>query len=149
MSDEPKRVAIDPDDRLARHVGWTAEGRQFVLVTPSVDAAPGTEGCDFVALYVFDAAGALVEAWVDRLGPRALLAVDEPGRTVERRLSSLGDVERRRVEVAPFSVERFGTVFGLVAVAPGDEADDWSVELQPGAAMTFYAPWDSGTYDAA
>lgn len=149
MSDEsPALVAIEPDDHLARHVGWTSDGRQFLLTNPFVPADAGTEGCDYVALFLFDAAGALVEAWVDRLGPRALLPADEPGRTVERRLETLGTIERRRVQVAPFSVERFGTTFGLVAIAPGDEADDWSVELQPGRAMTFFAPWDSGAYDA-
>lgn len=150
MSDEPPAlVAIDPDEHLARHVGWTSDDRQFVLLTPSVPAVPGSEGCAYVALYLFDAEGALVESWVDRLGPPALLPADEPARTVERRLASLGEVRRRRVRVAPFSIERFGTAFGLVAIAPGDEADDWSVEAQPGRAMTFFEPWDSGTYDPA
>jgi hypothetical protein len=30
-----KLIALDPDDFYARHVGWTADGRQFFLTTPS------------------------------------------------------------------------------------------------------------------
>jgi hypothetical protein len=52
-----------------------------------------------------------------------------------------------RIEVAPFSVERFGTTFGLVPLEPEEEDDEWSVEVQPGNYMAFLEPWDSGEYD--
>jgi hypothetical protein len=56
-------------------------------------------------------------------------------------------VEYGRITVRPFQIERFGTVFGLVAHAPRGKDDDWWVTLEPGDYMAFHEPWDSGIYD--
>lgn len=143
----PDIVAINHDDYHAEHVGRTADGRQFFLTTPFEPAIGGSEGNEFVALFLFDAAGKLLEARIDEFGPRATL--DHAARRLlyEQRLRELGDVSFERIEVAPFAVERFSTTFGLVLREPEDEEDVWAVEVQPGNYMAFFEPWDSGDYD--
>jgi hypothetical protein len=66
--DPPDLVAIDHDDYHAEHVGRTADGRQFFLTTPFEPAIGGSDGNEFVALYLFDAAGKLLEAKIDEFG---------------------------------------------------------------------------------
>ena len=145
-SERPDIVAIDPDDYLARHVDRTSDSRQFFLTTPFVPAAGG-EGREFLALYLFDADGRLLETQIDDLGTRA--GLDEEGARLasERRLAALGEVERCRIDVRPFEVERFGTTFGLVLCPPEDDEEGWTVEAQPDNYMAFFEPWDSGGYD--
>ncbi|MFE9689365.1 hypothetical protein [Micromonospora sp. NPDC005806] len=143
----PALIAIDHDDYHAEHVGRTADGRQFFLTTPFEPGDPETGGgAEFVARYLFDAAGRLLEATIDEFGPRHLMDRDAQRRTYEARLAQLGPVTFGRIEVAPFAVERSGTTFGLIPRPP--EADDgWWVELHPGNYMAFTEPWDSGEYD--
>ena len=143
----PNLVAIEPDNHHAEHVGRTANGNQFFLTTPFDPAHGGYEGCEFVALYVFDARGKLVDAVIDSLGPRATMDNERRQQLYDERLGSLGDGIFCRIEVAPFSVERFGLKFGLVLRVPEDEDDIWAVEMQPGNYMAFFDPWDSGDYD--
>ncbi len=143
----PDRVAINHDDHHAKYVGRASDGRRFFLTTPFVPADGIRDGGEFVALYLFDAAGKLLEAHIDDLGPRATLNEEESLRVQERRLRELGDIVIERIEVAPFAVERFGTTFGLVPREPEDDDDEWAVEAQPGNYMAFFEPWDSGDYD--
>lgn len=145
----PSLLAIDHDDYHAEHVGRTADGRQFFLTTPFEPATRDgdADGCEYVALFVFDAAGALLDARIDSFGPRATLDHDARLARRDELLAELGDVRFERIEIAPFEVERFGTTFGLIA-RPGEEPDDaWWVELLPGNYMAFTEPWDSGEYD--
>jgi hypothetical protein len=144
----PVRIAIDHDDHHAEHVGRVADGRQFFLTTPFVPAGVGeSDGQEFVALFLFDRDGRFLEAKIDGLGSRADMKPDARRATYDARLRELGDVTFTRIEVEPFSVERFGTVFGLIPQAPEDEDDQWWVTLEPGDYMAFTAPWDSGEYD--
>ena len=145
--DAPKLIAIDHDDYHASHVGHTADGHQFFLTTPFVSAGKDNPGCEFIALYIFDDEGALLEAHIDNLGPRAELDNVLASSLFDQRLSQLGPVEYGRIEVKPFEVERFGTTFGLIPQPPEDEDDYWSVTVEPGDYMAFYEPWDSGDYD--
>ena len=142
----PKLVALDHDDYAARYVGRTADGRQFFLTNPFVPALDGT-GQEFLALYLFDNAGRLLEAVIEDQGARAGL---DGGRAEARRdelLSSLGAVEFRRIKVAPFRVKRFGVTFGFLARPPEGPGEDWSVTVEPGDYMCFWPPWTSGEYD--
>jgi len=145
----PDLIAINHDDHHAEHVGRTADGRQFFLTTPFVPAsgAGAVDGCEFVALYLFDAGGKLLEARIDEFGPRATVDEVESRRICQQRLRDLGDVTFERIEVAPFAVERFGVTFGLVPREPEDQDDAWVVEAQPGDSMAFFEPWDGGDYD--
>lgn len=145
----PELVAISHDDYHAEHVGRTADGRQFFLTNPfePAGAIGASDGGEFVALYLFDAAGKLLEATIDAFGPRATMNEEERRRVYEQRLNELGDVSFERIEIAPFAVERFGTTFGLVLREPEDVDAPWAVEVMPGNYMAFFEPWDSGDYD--
>ncbi len=89
----PKVVALDHDDFAAEYVGWTKDGRQFFLTTPFVPGSHsgGEPSREFLALYLFDKAGALISATIDDLGPRASL--NESARVARRDelLAFLGD----------------------------------------------------------
>ena len=143
----PDIIAIDNDDYHAKHVGRTVDGRQFILTTPFEPAIAGREGSEFVALYIFDDKGKLLEARIEDFGPRASLDDQKRRQVHDRWLQELGNVAYDRIEVAPFAVERFGTTFGLVVREPEEEDDPWAVEMQPGNYMAFFEPWDSGEYD--
>ena len=145
----PDLIAIDHNDYHANHVGRTADGRQFFLTTPFVPASAvgANNGNEFVALYLFDEVGKLLDAIIDEFGPRATMNEEGRRRVYEQRLRELGNVTFERIEVAPFAVERFDTTFGLVPREPEDEEDCWAVEVQPGNYMAFFEPWDSGDYD--
>lgn len=147
MREAPKLLSIEPDGHRARDVGRTADGLQFFLTNPFLPATGGSEGREFLALYLFDPAGQLHEARIEDLGTRAEIGPTKYRRLFAERLADIGPVTRCRIEVTPFRVERFGTVFGLIAHPP--EADDavWQVTAEPGDYMEFRAPWDSGKYD--
>jgi hypothetical protein len=143
----PKLIAIDHDDYYAEHVGFTQDGRQFFLTTPFEPAINGQQGCEYAALYLFARDGEFLEAKFENFGPRATQDVEQRQAKCEELLQSLGQVSFERIEVAPFFVERFGTVFGLVLRPPEDEESPWAVEAQPGNYMAFFEPWESGEYD--
>jgi hypothetical protein len=139
----PTRIAIDHDDYHAEHVGRTADGRQFFLTTPFDPGHHGrNDGQEFVARYLFDAEGRFLEAAIDAF---ALGELDHA--RYDARLAELGEVTFTRIEVEPFSVDRFGTTFGLVPRPPQDDDDTWWVTVEPGDYMAFAPPWDSGDYD--
>jgi hypothetical protein len=142
----PKLIAIDHDDYHAQHVGKTADGKQFFLTEPFV---PGEKGNEFVALFLFDRKGKFLEAFIDEFGPRASMDGDARDAMVEKRLAQLGEASFERIEIAPFQVEKFGTIFGLIPneMDEDDDEDDLSISLMPGDYMAFSKPWDSGDYD--
>lgn len=142
----PEWIAIEPDDYAAKYVGWTEAGEQFFLTNPFKPAGPD-EGCEYVALYRFDADGVLKGFEIVTLGPRATLDEARARGEHDRLLASLGSTDPQRIEVQPFGVEHDGTVFGLVLREPEDEGDVYAVEAQPGNYMAFFEPWDSGEYD--
>lgn len=148
MSDNPPKIInINHDHYHAEYVGLAQDGHQFFLTTPFVPAIGGHEGREFIALYLFDAMGQLVEARIDDLGPRSSLDEAVARNRHRDRIESLGEVEFGRIKVQPFSLERFDTEFGLVLRPPEDEGDPWAVEAQPGNYMAFFEPWGSGEYD--
>ncbi|MBC7773332.1 MAG: hypothetical protein H7210_12615 [Pyrinomonadaceae bacterium] len=143
----PQLIAIDHDDYHAQHVGRTADGRQFFLTTPFEPAIGADTGNEFVALFLFDSSGNLLEARIEEFGAREEMDDEKLQDVYSLRLHELGEVSFERIQVAPFSVERFGTRFGLIPCPPEDEGDSWHVELHPGNYMAFSEPWDSGEYD--
>ena len=130
----PTRIAIDHDDHHARHVGHTADGRQFFLTTPFV---PGDR--DFIALYIFDRDGRFLTAEIDEVTTKERIPSAAEEKIYQDRLD--------RIEIELFEVKRFGLTFGLIADPPDSGDDMWWVELEPGNYMAFFAPWDSGIYD--
>jgi hypothetical protein len=149
----PELIRINHDDYHARHVGWTADERQFFLTNPFVPQYGADPGREFLALYIFDAEGSLLEARIDDLGvresvllPGQKLDIDAAGELAETRLAELGEISFQDIEVAPFRIERFGIEFGLIVWEPGEDNDDWYVTIEPGDYMCFNPPWD-GDYD--
>jgi hypothetical protein len=138
--DPPELIAINNDDYAAEYVGRTRDGRQFILTTPFEPAIGGRKGCEFVALYLFDAKGKLLDARVESFGPRASLDEEKRRRLRDQWLRDLGDFTFDRIEVAPFAIQRFDTTFGLVPREPEDEDDPCVVEMQPGNYMAFFEP---------
>jgi hypothetical protein len=133
MADDfPNRIAINNDDYHAEHVGRTADGRPFILTTPFEPTVAGREVNEFVALYVFDGDGKLLEAKIESFGLRDALDDLKRREVHDRWLHELGEVTFDRIEVAPFAIERFGTTFGLVLRGPEEDDDPWAVEMQPG-----------------
>jgi hypothetical protein len=142
----PATIPINHDDYHAKHVGRTADGRQFFLTTPFVPAIGGKTGGEYIALFTFDPDGKLLDATIDELGPRATLDKDAASKRYEQRLASLGAVEFCDIRIAPFKTERFGIEFGLIPRECEDEDDEPAIEMQPGNYMAFFDPWD-GDYD--
>ena len=143
----PATVAIDPDSHHAQHVGTLPDGRQFFLTTPFVPASGDQPGCEFVALYIFDDQGHLLDATIDNFGAREGVDGNARKAIYEQRLEGLGNVRFERIEIEPFCVDKYGEHFGLIVRTPEDEEDVWAIEAQPGNYMAFFEPWDSGDYD--
>ena len=115
-----------------------------LLFEPAIGGSPGNE---YVALFLFNEAGKLVEAKIEEFGSRATMDLEKRRALWDRWLRELGEVSYERIEVAPFSVERYGSKFGLIPREPEEDGDGWWVELLPGNCMAFHEPWDSGDYD--
>jgi hypothetical protein len=143
----PKLIAIDHDNYHAEFVGKTADGKQFFLTEPFDPATPTKPGNEFVALYLFDQKGTLIEALIDEFGPRNNMDIDARDALCKKRLADLRDIEFGRIEIAPFSIEQCGITFGLIPNELEDEDDGLSISLMPGDYMAFYEPWDSGNYE--
>lgn len=143
----PKTVALSHDDYAARYVGRTSDGRQFFLTNPFVPAIGGSAGREFLALYLFDKDGALLDAQIEDLGTRS--EVDEADARARQSalLEALGTVRFCKIKVAPFKLERSGVEFGFVPQPPEEPDEDWSVIVEPGNYMCFWPPWTSGEYD--
>jgi hypothetical protein len=146
MSQAPVKIAINLDNYHARHVGRTADGRQFFLTRPFIPAQNGA-GAEFIALYIFDQDGQFLGAEIDYFGPRSQVNEAAYSRCFEARLQSLGAVTFERIEIAPFQVVKDSVVFGLIVSPPEDEGDEFVAEFLPGNVMAFYEPWDSGEYE--
>jgi hypothetical protein len=147
QSRPPDLVTIDHDDYHASRIGHTGNGRQFFVTTPFVPALASQAGREFLAVYIFDENGDLLDARIDDLGPRSTLNRTEARQLLDRRMEELAPLEYGRIQIKPFAVERFGITFGLVLRSPEEPGDSWWVEVQPGNYMAFHEPWDSGIYD--
>ncbi len=147
----PRHVAINPDNSWARFVGTTANERQFFAVNCFSDEVAPSQHTEFRALYIFDAQGTLLEAHIEEVTTR-LGKENEAVAPLTEMVAQLGETTIERIVVKPFSIERFGLQFGLVVQRPTPkecaQGEDWLwVSLQPGDAMAFQAPFDSGEYD--
>jgi hypothetical protein len=155
----PDVFLIAHDDYHARYVGRTADGQQFLITTPFTSAVTSGASAEFVARYLFDGEGDLMDAQIVALGPRpedSALPGNPPDFTEQSDalaalLAQLGPVTFDDITIAPFSIVAHGHVFGMVLNGPdADDPDEewyWNVTVEPGDYMAFYAPWDSGEYD--
>ncbi len=144
----PLSIPIAHDDHDANCIGRLDDGRQFFVTTPFVPALGSDAGREFVAVYLFDTAGAFLEARIDDLGVRSEVDEAAARALLEKRVAELGALSYEDIAVQPFSVQRFGVTFGLIPQPPedGDEDGRWSLQMHPGNYMAFFAPWE-GDYD--
>ncbi len=146
---KPTQIAIDHDDYHAEHCGVTKDGYQFFLTTPFEPKRGDSEGCEYVALFIFDQQGKIIEekTIIESFGPRSRESGERAGIRFNQIKEDLGEVEHCRINIAPFAIRKFGTEIGFIARVPEDDDDVWAVELLPGNFMAFFEPWDSGEYD--
>lgn len=142
----PETFPINHDDYHAEHIGRLRDGRQFFLTTPFVPECQGEPGCEFIALFLFDANGGFLEAKIDRLGPRK--EVDEEGAKslIQSRLDELVGAKFQRIKIAPFETQQYGVTFGFIPQQLEEDDEDLVIEFHPGNYMAFYPPWE-GDYD--
>jgi hypothetical protein len=163
VTKRPRRITVlhqsedeDPNPGRGRYVGTTSDGRRFFITTPFCWAISKTEfaGRDYVALYLWSADGEFESASIDQVAHREP-GSPLPGNTLpakayedgfRRMLDTLGAVTNCDIRVAPFAFELSGVTFGLVARAPKEDEEDWTVTAEPGNYMCWYPPWD-GEYD--
>ncbi len=135
----PARLRLVPDDGEIEAVGMAQDGRRFMLAAPTGER-------NFIALFLWTAEGEFDRILVDDLGAPGDTSAAVEQALYERRAAQLGVFTVEPIEVAPFSVEQNGTLFGLVAYEPDDESEALAwVEYQPGNAFALCWPWD-GTY---
>ena len=139
---KPTLIAIVHDNYHAKHIGRKNDGVQFFLTTPF------TLDCEYIALFLFDSEGNLIDSKIDSLGKRGSYDLDWKESKYQKILASLGEVEYQRIEVKPFSIDVDGVEIGLVIMEGEDEDDTfYTVDLIPGNFMSFSEPWDDGDYD--
>ena len=116
----------------------------------------GQDTRDFVATYVFDADGRLIDHKVKDLGlrsnplslsARAILTQERERLGLKKTI--FGRAKRSDFWVRPFSVEAHGLVFGLVVRETNDAEPESinAVDAMPGRTLMFYPPWQDGRYD--
>lgn len=94
MPTAPDIIAIDHDDYHASHVGRTTDGHQFFLTTPFIPPFDTqTLSRVFVALFLFEKDGTLVEARIDDLGSQKDRNDACAQHVFAQRLRELGEVD--------------------------------------------------------
>ncbi len=148
MPEYPDVISIIHDDYHTEHIGRTGNGRQFILTEPFVPETNNDKGSDFIALYIFDEKGKLIEYTIEKLGPRNEVDEGKANDIYNALLDSLDEVSFCDVEISPFRIEKYGVEFGLLPTDPifVDDEQYISLEFHPGNYMAFYPPWD-GEYD--
>ncbi|MFG2820614.1 hypothetical protein ACGFX4_14450 [Kitasatospora sp. NPDC048365] len=100
-------------------------------------------------LHRFDHAGRHLDSRIEFTGTTAdgeQAAIDAAGRILDAWLDALPDRQYRDIAIAPFAVHREGCLFGLVVEHDEDDGEvEVRAELYPDN-LGFYAPWD-GEYD--
>jgi hypothetical protein len=146
----PSRITIRPDDYHVPYAGKAGDGRLFFLSDELFDGGSTTrEAKQFVALFLWKTDGTFDSVEVTDVKRRADLPTQQAGHTADDAalhtyLDQLGDYELEPIAVAPFSHTVDGVVFGFV---PQEYDGMWSVNIQPGDFIAYYAPWDGYEYD--
>lgn len=147
-SKAPKRIQLVPDNYHTKHVGQTADMRQFFITTPFTSSHPITQkSAEYLAVFIWDRHGIFLEARIDDLGPREELREEKVRALLQQRIEALGKVFWMPIAIAPFQVERFGLTFGFLYHREETKAGVYErLEMHPGNFLSFYPPWN-GEYD--
>lgn len=116
---------------------------------PSPQSPSESPGSSYVGLYLWNADGSFSEVRVDAVEhpdglPRGEAVSAGADDLIKKRLAELGDYELEPITVEPFLEMIGGTQFGwAVTEAEGR----YSITVEPGDFIAYYAPWDGLEYD--
>lgn len=148
------KIRLIPDKYHLTDVGQLDNGNNYWIDVQLIPEKRDTH--DFVATYIFDGSGTLIDSKINYLGlrsdPDAFRVKDiiaqERSRIGVRKSGFFGS-KSKSFWVKPFSVRAHDVDFGLVVREP--EADDPArppvVDAMPGWTLMFYPPWEDGGYD--
>ena len=153
-SSYPDKIRLVHDHARLNGVGKLLDGR-LIFQENQFDPSARAQR-KFVATYLFDPDGTLVDATITQIGQADDASDGSVGGTISGHAAKYGPFKPADIEVKPFSLSRHGLTFGLVARQLEHEGDDdgedesdapWVVDALPGKTMTFHAPWDKGGYE--
>ncbi len=169
----PEKLVVPHDDYHCKYVGKMTNGQQFFLTTPFTYAEDLAKAQEFVALYLFNADGDLIDHKINNLGNRASLVGEQnakilPGNVMEETpvvqtminnlLKTLGKISFENILIKPFVIEKFDLTFGIVPENYDDhlygddgfyddmDDEEMTMIVEPGNYMAFVYPFD-GEYD--
>lgn len=146
----PARITIRPDDHHVPYAGTAGDGRLFFVSDELFGGGSATEPTkQYVALFLWKADGTFDSVEVSEVARRQDLPPAQSGHAADASglhtyLKELGRYELGPITVAPFAHTVNGVVFGFV---PQEYDGMWSVNIQPGDFIAYYAPWDGWEYD--
>ncbi|ADB31353.1 hypothetical protein Kfla_2277 [Kribbella flavida DSM 17836] len=145
MDEAPARFTIVPDDYHVPYAGTAGDGRRFFLSDELF--VPG--GSAYVGVFLWKADGTFDEVRVDEVVrpaglPPGQAAPADADQLVAARLAQLGDYVLEPIEVEPFTKTVRGVTFGF-AVTQFEGM--YSINVEPGDFIAYYAPWDGLEYD--
>ncbi|HZX03441.1 hypothetical protein [Kribbella sp.] len=141
---KPERFRIVPDDYHVPYAGTAEDGRKFFL---SDELFAGGSG--YVGLYLWKADGTYDEVRVEEVRrtpgvPPGQAASAGADALIESRLAELGKYVLEPIDVEPFTTKIDGVTFGW---ALGQYEGAYSIHIEPGDFIAYYAPWDGLGYD--
>ncbi len=146
----PERFTIVPDDYHVPYAGTAEDGRRFFLSEELFGARPRQHALtSYVGLFLWSADGSFDEVRVDLVPRPGGLPPGQAGPAgaedlVNARLAELGDYVLEPIEVEPFTEKIDGVIFGW-KVHRYDGV--YSINIEPGDFIAYYAPWDGIEYD--
>ena len=141
------RVHLIPDEWHLHHVGKLPDGRLIWIETQLSYDRTLRDTRDFLCIWIFSKEGVLTDqskiidlGWRSNpIGSRRLF--------IEQELEALGGLTVTDIWVRPFSVEKYGLIFGLLIRDEDDTDGDILIDAMPGMTLMFYPPWSEGGYD--
>ena len=150
------KIRLIPDRYHLHDIGKLESGA-FCWITLQLHW-DGEDTRDFVATYIFDADGRLIQHIIDDLGLRSGPSGKSAKSVIAEHKRLIGPIEPTDIWVSPFSVSAYGLEFGLIErkLDPDDDPeyleklkeDGPLVDAMPGHTLMFYPPWDEGLYDS-
>jgi hypothetical protein len=144
LGSAPERFTIRPDDYHVPYAGTAADGRKFFL---SQELFHGQSS--YVGLFLWKADGTFdsVQAAAVRKPSDAPIGQAVPAgaqELVDAYLAQLGGYTLEPITVEPFTKRVDGVRFGWRA---SQYDGSWSINIEPGDFIAYYAPWDGAEYD--
>ena len=142
-----QKIRLIPDRYHLTDVGQLADGNNYWI---DIQLNPeGRDTRDFIATYIFDADGELIEFQIIDLGLRSDPNALSARAVIKEESDRIGAKENSDFWVSPFAVKTHGLVFGLVVRdrQKGELEGFQAVDAMPGWTIMFYPPWEDGLYD--